>query len=154
MSKLNKLLLPLQELLSKTQFRQLKLITSAILAISGRVTMLGMSRWTEKGGSYRTIQRFFLSSVCWKKLNWQLVKSIVQNNDDGVFLIAGDATTVTKSGKDTFGVNRFYSSLFNRPVPAISFQALSLIDTQNRQSWPLIFEQIIKPPKKNCKSRQ
>ena len=27
--------------------------------MTGRVTMLGLSRWAEKGGSYRTVQRFF-----------------------------------------------------------------------------------------------
>jgi len=35
------------------------LIVEAMLAMTGRVTMLGLSRWTEKGGSYRTVQRFF-----------------------------------------------------------------------------------------------
>ena len=29
--------------------------------MSGRVTMLGISRWAGKGGSYRTIQRFFVT---------------------------------------------------------------------------------------------
>jgi len=30
----------------------------AMLAMTGRVTMLGLSRWAEAGGSYRSIQRF------------------------------------------------------------------------------------------------
>jgi hypothetical protein len=34
------------------------LIVEAMLAMAGRVTILGLSRWTEKGGSYRTVQRF------------------------------------------------------------------------------------------------
>jgi len=32
----------------------------ALLTMTGRVTMFGIARWTEKGGSYRTIQRFYL----------------------------------------------------------------------------------------------
>lgn len=32
-----------------------------MLVITGRITMLGLSRWTEKGGSYRSIQRFYHS---------------------------------------------------------------------------------------------
>ena len=39
--------------------KQLILIVEATLVMSGRVTMLGISRWTEKGGSERTVQRFF-----------------------------------------------------------------------------------------------
>jgi hypothetical protein len=31
------------------------LICEAMLAMTGRVTMLGIARWTEKGGSYRTL---------------------------------------------------------------------------------------------------
>jgi len=38
-------------------------LVPAMLAITGRVTMLGLSRWAEKGGSYRTIQRFFYTVV-------------------------------------------------------------------------------------------
>ena len=41
-----------------TTLRQLRQITLALLAITGRITMLGVSRWTSKGGSYRTVQRF------------------------------------------------------------------------------------------------
>jgi putative transposase len=38
---------------------QLIVIVEAMLAMTGGVTMLGIFRWTEKGGSYRTLQRFF-----------------------------------------------------------------------------------------------
>jgi len=35
------------------------LIIDAMLSMMGRLTMLGLSRWTEKSGSYRTMQLFF-----------------------------------------------------------------------------------------------
>ena len=40
--------------ITTTTLRQLSRITLALLAITGRLTMLGLSRWTSKGGSYRT----------------------------------------------------------------------------------------------------
>ena len=46
-----------------TTIRQLSRIALAMLAITGRVTMLGISRWTGRGGSYRTIQRFFHTTL-------------------------------------------------------------------------------------------
>jgi putative transposase len=52
------LLQKIAPLLEKTSFRELSQIIYGMLAISGRIIMLGLSRWTEKGGSYRTIQRF------------------------------------------------------------------------------------------------
>src|SRR5687768_16403292 len=36
--------------------QQLSRIALAMIAMSGRVTMLGISRWTGAGGSYRTVQ--------------------------------------------------------------------------------------------------
>ena len=41
-----------------TTLRQLAPIVRAMLAMTGRITMLGLSRWTGNGGRYRTIQRF------------------------------------------------------------------------------------------------
>ena len=32
--------------------KQLQIIIQALLSMRGRITMLGLSRWSEKGGSY------------------------------------------------------------------------------------------------------
>jgi len=50
-------------LLEPVTLRQMSRIIFAMLSISGRITMLGLSRWTEKGGSYRTIRRFYWSEL-------------------------------------------------------------------------------------------
>lgn len=46
-----------------TTLRQFSRIIPALLAMAGRVTLLSISRWTEQGGSYRTVQRFFNGAV-------------------------------------------------------------------------------------------
>jgi hypothetical protein len=53
-----------------TTLRQLGRVIEAMLAIGGRVTMRGLSRWSGKGGSYRTTQRLFNTSLHWCQLNW------------------------------------------------------------------------------------
>jgi DDE superfamily endonuclease len=55
----------LQGEVTMTTIRQFSIITLAMLAMTGRVTMLGISRWTAKGGSYRTVQRFFSTLIPW-----------------------------------------------------------------------------------------
>ncbi|WP_414572318.1 transposase [Nostoc sp. CCY 9925] len=45
--------------INATTMRQLNQIIIAMLAMSGRVTMLGIARWTGESGSYRTMGRFF-----------------------------------------------------------------------------------------------
>jgi putative transposase len=61
--------------LDSTALRQLMVIAQAMLAMTGRVTMLGLSRWAGKGGSYRTIQRFFNTTVNWSVLQWLLIRT-------------------------------------------------------------------------------
>jgi hypothetical protein len=90
--------------------KQMILIVEAMLAMTGRVTMLGLSRWTEKGGSYRTVQRFFKEKIDWSLLRWQLIKQHTQGIK-GVWLLIGDEVMVTKSGKHTHGLGIFFLRL-------------------------------------------
>jgi len=50
----------------------------------------------------------------------------------GGYLLAGDEVVVSKAGKQTHGLGRFYSSIAQRPIPGLSFFALSLVDVQQR----------------------
>ena len=149
MNEITTLLIHLHPLLDSSTFRQLSLISEALLTMTGRVTQLSMSRWTEKGGSYRTIHRFFQKSIPWDELNWQLVKMSLPK-EQGVILIAGDATTVTKSGKRTYGLGKFFSSIYSRAVSGLGFQCLSLIEVERRISWPILTKQISPPSKKKA----
>lgn len=129
--------------LNKTTLRQLAIIVTAILSMTGRVTMLGISRWVGAGGSYRTVQRFFNTSIVWRKLNWLLIGQWLIEEDETV-LIAGDETVVTKAGKATYGLDRFFSSLFGKPVPGLAFFALSLISVKRHRSAVVLMEQLTK----------
>lgn len=117
-----------------------------MLAMTGRVTGLGISRWAGNGGSYRTTQRFLHTAIPWGSLNWQLCRDNL--TQDAVILIAGDASTITKSGKCTHGLGKFFSSIYSRAVPGIAFQQLSLVDVATRKAWPIWMEQIAPTLKK------
>ena len=119
--------------LDRTTAKQLSIVAESMLTMTGRITMIGISRWSKKGGSYRTMQRFFNKKIPWLKLNWVLIQSVLEKNM-GVILIAGDATVVTKAGKSTYALGKFYSSIYSRAVPALSFQCLSLICVNTRKS--------------------
>jgi putative transposase len=133
----------LSQCLDKTTLRQLSYIVPAMLAMTGRVTMLGISRWTEKGGSYRTIQRFFNSPIMWAKVNWFFIRHHLLDRQDTI-LIGGDESVVTKSGQKSYGLDRFFSSLYGKPVPGLSFFSLSLISVKERTSYPVMMEQVVK----------
>ena len=53
-----------------TTHRRLSRITLALLVMTGRITMRGLSRWAGKGGSYRTVQRWFSTVLPWAMLFW------------------------------------------------------------------------------------
>ena len=146
MNEITTILTCLHPLLDTSTYRQLHIISQTLLVMTGRITMLSMSRWAGKGGSYRTMQRFFTKEILWDSLNWAIAKAFIKQHS-GPILIAGDATTVTKSGKKTFGLGRFFSSIYSRAVPGIAFQTLSLLDVEKRTSWPMLIEQILPKPK-------
>lgn len=140
MSEIIPLLICLAPHLSVTTLRQLHHVIFALLCIPNRATMLGLSRWTEKGGSYRTLQRIYQSKMDWLLLHWQIIKAHLIESD-GLYLLAGDDVVVSKAGKQTYGVGRFYSGLAQQVIPSVSFLAISLIDVKQRRAYPLQIEQ-------------
>jgi putative transposase len=133
----------LSQYLEPTPLRQLGRVIEAMLSMSGRVTMRGLSRWSGKGGSYRTIQRFFTTSVHWCQLNFILIRQQLLDADD-VLLMSGDHVVVTKAGKATYGLDRFFSSLYGKAVPGLCFLSLSLLSVKRRTSYPVVTEQVEK----------
>ncbi len=114
---------------------------------------LGISRWTEKGGSYRSIQRFFNSELLWCELHWCLLRHHLIAEED-IYLLAGDEVVVTKAGKQTFGLDRFFSSLYGRPVKGLCFFSLSLICVKRRSSYSLGCWQVVREEQTTSEERQ
>jgi len=130
--------------LAQTTIRQFSRIAFAMLVMTGRVTMLGISRWAGKGGSYRTVQRFFYTqAIPWAVLFWMFFRHYLHCLQH-IYLLAGDEVVVSKAGKETYGLDRFYASLYGKPIPGLSFFALSLVDVQARRSFPIRVEQLVR----------
>lgn len=55
---------------------------------------------------------------------------------------------MTKSGKTSYGLGKFFSSIYSRAVSGLGFQCLSLIEVERRISWSILTEQISPSPKK------
>jgi hypothetical protein len=127
----------------KTSIRRLSRIAQAMLAMSGRVTMLGISRWTEAGGSYRSVQRFFNTVIPWASLLWVFFCQQCYRREE-TYILAGDEVVVTKAGKQTYGLDRFFSSLYDKPVPGLAFFALSLVAVGERHAYPVSVDQVVR----------
>jgi putative transposase len=74
MSAIVALLQTIQPLLSKTTLRQMSQVIYGLLVTTRRATMLELSRWTEDGGSYRTLQRWYHTRLPWLAMMWSFFK--------------------------------------------------------------------------------
>ena len=142
----------LQAAVPRTTLRQCSRIVAALLVMTGRVTMLGISRWAGPGGSYRTLQRFFSQAIPWAMLFWVFFRQHIYRADE-VYLLVGDEVVATKAGKHTYGLDRFFSSLYGKPVPGLAFFTLSLVSTQQRRSFPLRVEQVVRSDAEKAASK-
>src|SRR5215467_15119141 len=142
----------LQPHVTATTRRQFSRLAWAMLVMTGRVTMLGLSRWAGQGGSYRTIQRFFSQALPWAILFWVFFRQHVYRPND-VYLLVGDEVVATKAGKLTHGLDRFFSSLYGKPVPGLAFFTFSLVSTQQRRSFPLRVEQVVRSDAEKAASK-
>lgn len=122
---------------------------------SGGVTMKNISRWTGKGGSYRSIQRFFAHPTDWLALNVLLFRMTYLESPDPLrYILALDDTVKGKAGKHTFGINWFYSSLVGGVIRSISNHVISIVDTEKEKSFVLTHKQNVKPVCKPVKKKK
>ena len=96
----------IQPHLSKTDVGRMSRILQAMLSMTGRVTMLGLSRWAGKGGSYRTVQRFFYAVILWPEVFGKFFERHVYN-PEGEYILVGDESVIIKYEKETLGLDFF-----------------------------------------------
>jgi putative transposase len=147
------LLQAIASVVSPTTLKQMSHVIYGMLVSNGRMTMLEISRWTERGGSYRTIQRWYHSRLLWLQIRWILFTSQLWQAGHE-YIAAGDEVVFSKAGKETFGLGRFFASLQQRVIPGLSFFVFSVIDVQERQSYPIQVVQMVKPESEKAKKEK
>ena len=118
-------------------------IITAMLTMTGRATMLGLSCWAGEGGSYGTIQSFYYTAIPWAQVFWQFFWQNLFQKDD-VYLLVGDECMVSKAGKKTYGLNHFFSGVQQKVIPSFSFFVISLVSVEQRHSYLLCVEQTVR----------
>ena len=152
MTEILALLQAIAPLLEKTIFGQMSQVIFGMLVASGRITMLGLSRWTEKGGSYRTIQRFYHSVISWKVIHWLFFRKCFLKPEDE-YIVAGDEVVVSKAGKKTYGLDRFFSGIQQQVIAGLSFFTFSLVNVREEQSYPMQATQMVKSAEEKAASK-
>jgi len=138
---------------SVTILQQMSHVIYGMLISNGRITMLEISRWTETGGSYRTIQRLYHTPLLWLQIQWVFFVSQLQK-PKYEYIVAGDEVVFGKAGKETYGIGRFFSSLQKRVIPGLSFFVFSVINVKERQSYPIQAVQMVKEKEDSKKKEE
>ncbi len=90
--------------------------------------------------------------LLWATLFWVFFRQQVYRPDE-VYLVAGDEVVVTKAGKHPHGLDRFFASLYGKPVPGLAFFTLALVSVQQRRSFPLRVEQVVRSDAEKAASK-
>jgi len=129
--------------LSQVNLRILSEICKGVFRLTGSVTGLNISRYTDKSGSYRNIQRFFASQIDWEHLRILLFSKFLFQKED-TYILAADECVEAKSGKSSFGLAYFFSSLASKVIPSICFAHLSILSVEKKDSYSFSIRQILR----------
>ena len=124
-----------------------------MLCVTGRVTQLGLSRWAGRGGSYRSVQRFFHTPIDWLAVQW-LFFQLTVNYENAVYIMAGDESPVSKAGKKTYGIDWFFSSIHDKVMRGLGFFSIAFIDVKSRLAYSLSTEQIVRSSEEKEQARK
>lgn len=133
----------LATVLEARTLRQMSRIATAMMAMTGRVTMLGIARWGGKGGSYRTVQRFFHQAIPWGQVLWLFFRALLWRAGE-TYLLAGDEVVVSKAGKKTHGLDRFFSAVYGKRIKGLAFLTLALVSVEQHRSYPIMMAQQVR----------
>lgn len=137
---ITQLTVALQGLMTAANIHLLADIIHCFYCVPCATTTRSLSRYSNY--SRRSLFRFLSVNHSWIAIRIALLKAFVIN-DNKTFIAAIDEVVEGKSGKLSFGLSRFYSSIAQKPIAGICFFGLSLIDVNKRCSYFLSAKQVV-----------
>lgn len=117
--------------LAKPQRKFLAALIATILALRGRVNYRNLARY----GDYteRTYSRQFQQSFPWLEYHAKLNQSAVPSSHE--LIAVQDASFIPKSGKKTYGLDKFYNGCAGRPERGLEISALAVVDVTQKGAY-------------------
>lgn len=123
--------------LAKPQAKFLSILVAAILALRGRVNMRNLSRYCCY--SERTISRQLRRDFDFASFNLQAMQSAI--NPTSTLIVVQDASFIPKSGKHTYGLDRFFNGCAGRPERGLEISALAVVEVSANCAYTLAVSQ-------------
>lgn len=123
--------------ITKWQRKFLLNLFVAILATHSRINFLNLSRHSSL--NEKTYRRGFRRKFDFSKFNQETIKEAISCESKKAF--AQDASFSRKSGKKTFGLDKFWNGSASRAERGLEVSLISIVDLERNQSFALSAEQ-------------
>lgn len=123
--------------LSVTNKPEIKFFTELfelLFSMQGRINFENLSRFSFYNES--TFRRRFAQFFDWLNFNHQLIES-AEVGSKGPVIAAIDCSFIIKSGKKTFGLDKFWSGCAGQAKKGLEISVLALIDVVSATAWTL-----------------
>jgi hypothetical protein len=121
----------------KPQAQFLETLFATILALRGRVNFRNLSRYCDY--CERTIARQFRRCFDWPDFHQRVIT--VARDPRSEVISAQDASFISKSGKQTFGLGHFFNGCTSRAERGLEVSTLAVVDVTRRCAFTLAVAQ-------------
>ena len=125
----------------KPQRKFLLALFATMLVVRGRVNFRNLARYSAY--SERTHRRQFLMPFDFPAFNRHAIAHVTDQTS--TLLVAQDATFIRKSGRQTYGLDRFWNGSTHRNERGLELSAIAILDVARRTAYPLSAHQT--PPR-------
>lgn len=127
---------------NKPQIKFFTELFELLFSIQGRMNFENLSRYSKYDES--TFRRRFAEFFDWLGFNQSIISS-AKVGTQGIVICAIDCSFISKSGKKTFGLDKFWSGCAQVSKKGLEISVLALIDVASSMAWTLDVTQT--PPK-------
>jgi hypothetical protein len=120
--------------LAKPDRKFLTELFEIIPCVRGRLNFTNLSRYSIYNEV--TFRRHFAKFFDWLKFNY-LIISFACFSKSKTVVAAIDCSYISKSGKKTYGIDKFWSGVAKRSKKGLEISLVSLIETDTGQAWSL-----------------
>lgn len=124
----------------KSQKKFMIILFKTVLALSGRVNFSNLSRYSDL--NEKTYSRNFRRHFDFTHFNSLGIEQVY--NPSHEYLLAGDASYIPKSGKETYGLGKFWNGVQSRSMKGLEISNFAIVDVHDKTAYTLKVDQV--PP--------
>lgn len=117
--------------LAKPQRKFLAALIATILALRGRFNYRNLARYG--GYTERSYARQFQQSFPWLEYHAKVIQASLPSSHE--LVAAQDASFIPKSGKKTYGLDRFYNGCAGRPERGLEISVVAVVDVTQKGAY-------------------